>query len=169
MYMYPASSNGLWSQIPGVGAQRRAGGALQAARRACHARADREGDAAPGKMSRTILVKFRTAGSCGPSSEGRSEDVAKERGTDEVGRHSRPRAQDRSRIQAVYFGMSEANLAKELRQPWVAIGSDGSSTATEGVFLEESTHPRSYGNFARLLGKFVARRRSLPSRRRFAG
>jgi N-acyl-D-amino-acid deacylase len=51
--------------------------------------------------------------------------------------------------------MDEANLAKQLRHPWVSISSDGASMAAEGVFLEESTHPRAYGSFARLLGKYV--------------
>ena len=61
----------------------------------------------------------------------------------------------RSRIQVVTFTMSEDNIKKELRQPWVSVGSDASSMATEGAFLESSTHPRAYGNFARLLGKYV--------------
>jgi N-acyl-D-amino-acid deacylase len=56
---------------------------------------------------------------------------------------------------AVYFMMDEANLTKQLRQPWVSLGSDGGSLAPEGVFLKSSTHPRAYGNFARFLGKYV--------------
>lgn len=51
--------------------------------------------------------------------------------------------------------MSEENIKMQIRQPWVTFGSDGSSMAPEGVFLKSSTHPRSYGNFARLLGKYV--------------
>ena len=61
----------------------------------------------------------------------------------------------RSRIQVVTFTMSEDNIKKELRQPWVSFGSDASSMAAEGMFIESSTHPRAYGNFARLLGKYV--------------
>ena len=63
--------------------------------------------------------------------------------------------EDRSRVGAVYFLMTEENMKKQMRQPWVSFGSDGASMATEGVFLQSSTHPRSYGNFARLLGKYV--------------
>ena len=63
--------------------------------------------------------------------------------------------EDRSRVGTVYFLMAEENLKKELRQPWVSLGSDGASMAPEGVFLKSSTHPRAYGNFARLLGKYV--------------
>jgi N-acyl-D-amino-acid deacylase len=51
--------------------------------------------------------------------------------------------------------MSEENVRKQLRLPWVSFGSDGASMAPEGVFLKSSTHPRPYGNFARLLGKYV--------------
>ena len=63
--------------------------------------------------------------------------------------------EDRSRVGTVYFLMSEENIKKELRQSWVSLGSDGASMAPEGVFLKSSTHPRAYGNFARLLGKYV--------------
>jgi N-acyl-D-amino-acid deacylase len=62
---------------------------------------------------------------------------------------------DRSRISAAYFMMSEENIRKEVRLPWVAFGSDSPSWAAEGEFLKASTHPRAYGNFARLLGKYV--------------
>src|SRR6185312_9476462 len=46
-------------------------------------------------------------------------------------------------------------IKKQLRQPWVSLGSDAASMAPEGAFLRSSTHPRAYGNFARLLGKYV--------------
>jgi N-acyl-D-amino-acid deacylase len=51
--------------------------------------------------------------------------------------------------------MDEENIKKQIREPWVSFGSDASSMAPEGVFLKSSTHPRAYGNFARLLGKYV--------------
>jgi len=62
---------------------------------------------------------------------------------------------DRSRIGTAYFMMSEENVGFGLSQPWVSFGSDAASMAAEGVFLQRSTHPRAYGNFARLLGKYV--------------
>ena len=64
-------------------------------------------------------------------------------------------SEDESRVGAVYFMMSEENVKKQIALPWVSFGSDGASMATEGVFLKSSTHPRSYGNVARLLGKYV--------------
>jgi N-acyl-D-amino-acid deacylase len=63
--------------------------------------------------------------------------------------------EDQSRVDAVYFLMDEANVARLVTLPWMSFGSDASSQAPEGVFLKSSTHPRAYGNFARLLGKYV--------------
>lgn len=63
--------------------------------------------------------------------------------------------EDDSRIQVVYFSMSEENIAKKIALPYMSICSDAGSYTTEGVFLEFSTHPRAYGSFARLLGKYV--------------
>jgi N-acyl-D-amino-acid deacylase len=62
---------------------------------------------------------------------------------------------DRSRVGTAYFMMSEDNVRLGLSQPWVSLGSDAASMAPEGVFLERSTHPRAYGNFARFLGTYV--------------
>lgn len=62
---------------------------------------------------------------------------------------------DGSNVSAVFFSMSEDNLKKQIAQPWMSFGSDGKSMAPEGVFLKSATHPRAYGNFARLLGKYV--------------
>lgn len=67
--------------------------------------------------------------------------------------------EDRSRIGAIYFLMSEDNIKKQLKLPFVSFGSDAASMATEGVFLKNSAHPRAYGNFARLLGKYVREER----------
>ena len=63
--------------------------------------------------------------------------------------------EDGSRVQVVYFLMSEENVARQTALPWMSFGSDASAQAPEGVFLKSSTHPRAYGNFARLLGRYV--------------
>jgi N-acyl-D-amino-acid deacylase len=62
--------------------------------------------------------------------------------------------EDDSRIQVVYFSMSEENINKKIQQSWMSFCSDAGSKATEGVFLNQSTHPRAYGSFIRVLGKF---------------
>jgi len=63
--------------------------------------------------------------------------------------------EDGSRIQLVYFSMSEDNVRREVGLPWMSFGADAASQAPEGVFLKSSTHPRAYGNVARLLGHYV--------------
>ncbi len=70
--------------------------------------------------------------------------------------------EDDSRIQVVYFSMSEGNIKKKLALPYMAICSDAGSYTNEGVFLEQSTHPRAYGSFARLLGHFVRDEKVIP-------
>ena len=62
---------------------------------------------------------------------------------------------DGSRVGTVYFLMSEENIKKQIALPYMSFGSDASSQAPEGVFLNSSAHPRTYGNFSRLLGKYV--------------
>ena len=63
--------------------------------------------------------------------------------------------EDQTRVGTVYFMMSEDNVKKQIRLPWVSFGSDAASMAPEPPFSQSSTHPRAYGNFARLLGKYV--------------
>jgi N-acyl-D-amino-acid deacylase len=63
--------------------------------------------------------------------------------------------EDDSRVNTIYFLMSEENVKKQIKLAWVSFCSDAGSLAPEGVFLKSSTHPRAYGNFARLLGKYV--------------
>ena len=70
--------------------------------------------------------------------------------------------QDGSRVGTVYFLMSEDNVKKQIALPWMSFGSDAESAAPEGVFLKSSTHPRAYGNVARLLGKYVREEKVIP-------
>jgi N-acyl-D-amino-acid deacylase len=62
---------------------------------------------------------------------------------------------DGSRVGTVYFLMTEDNVKKQVALPYMSFGSDAGSMAPEGDFLNYSTHPRAYGNFARVLGKYV--------------
>ena len=70
--------------------------------------------------------------------------------------------EDDSRVNAVYFMMSEDNVRRQIRLPWVSFGSDAASLAPEGIFLRSSTHPRAYGNVARLLGHYVREEHLIP-------
>src|SRR5438309_10348507 len=82
-------------------------------------------------------------------------EVAKMRGKDPITTIMDLISEDESRIGSIYFLMSEENVKKELAKPWISFGSDEASQAPEGVFLKSNPHPRAYGNFARVLGKYA--------------
>jgi N-acyl-D-amino-acid deacylase len=107
-----------------------------------------------GSPDRILLVGFRSD-ALKPLTGKTLAEVAKMRGKDPIETIMDLVYEDRSRVGTVYFMMSEDNIKKQLRQPWVSLGSDAASMAPEGPFLRSSTHPRAYGNFARLLGKYV--------------
>jgi N-acyl-D-amino-acid deacylase len=89
-------------------------------------------------------------------------EVAKMRGKDPVETIMELIAEDESRIDTIYFLMSEENIKKEIKKPWISFGSDEASQALEGVFLKSNPHPRAYGNFARVLGKYVRDEKVIP-------
>jgi N-acyl-D-aspartate/D-glutamate deacylase len=88
--------------------------------------------------------------------------VAAQRGRDPVETAIDLVMESKTLVGAVFFMMSEENIEKQVRLPWVSFGSDAASMAPEGVFLKASTHPRAYGNFARLLGQYVRERKLIP-------
>jgi N-acyl-D-amino-acid deacylase len=89
-------------------------------------------------------------------------EVAKMRGKDPITTIMDLIAEDEFRIDTVYSLMSEENVKKELAKPWISFSSDEASQAPEGVFLKSNPHPRAYGNFARLLGKYVRDEKVIP-------
>jgi N-acyl-D-amino-acid deacylase len=107
-----------------------------------------------GSAERILLASFKSE-ALKPLTGKTLAEVARMRGKDPVETIMDLVLEDRSRIGTIYFLMSEENIRKQIRQPWVSFGSDAASIAAEGVFLKSSTHPRTYGNFARLLGKYV--------------
>jgi N-acyl-D-amino-acid deacylase len=107
-----------------------------------------------GSPDRLILVGFRSD-ALKPLTGKTLGEVAKMRGKDPVETIMDLVVEDRSRVGTVYFMMSEENIKKQIRQPWVSFGSDAGSMSPVEPFIRSSTHPRAYGNFARLLGKYV--------------
>jgi N-acyl-D-amino-acid deacylase len=89
-------------------------------------------------------------------------DVAARRGTSPEETAMDLVIEDDSRVDTVYFMMDEADVKKNIALPWVSFGSDASSPANEGQFLLSQPHPRTYGNFARLLGKYVRDEKVIP-------
>ena len=88
--------------------------------------------------------------------QGRSlAEVAAERGVHPAELAMDLVIEDGSRVGVAYVLMSEENVRRKVALPWVSFGSDAGAPAAEGVFLRSSSHPRAYGNFARLLGRYV--------------
>jgi N-acyl-D-amino-acid deacylase len=69
---------------------------------------------------------------------------------------------DSSRVGAIYFMMDEENVKRQIALPYMSFGSDAESVAPEGEFLLNNVHPRAYGNFSRLLGKYVRDEKVIP-------
>jgi N-acyl-D-amino-acid deacylase len=82
-------------------------------------------------------------------------EVAKLRGTSPEDTAIDLVIEDGSRVSTAYFLMDEANVGRQVALPWMAFDSDAEAQAPRGAFLKSSVHPRAYGNFARLLGKYV--------------
>jgi N-acyl-D-amino-acid deacylase len=116
---------------------------------------------APGSPEKILLVGFKSEALKAYTGKTLAE-VARLRGTSPEETAMDLVIEDGSRVQVVYFLMSEENVRKQIALPWVAFCSDASSQAPEGVFLKASTHPRAYGSFARLLGKYVRDEKVIP-------
>jgi len=107
-----------------------------------------------GSPERILLVSFGTQ-ALKPLQGKTLAEVAAMRGRDPAETVLDLLSEDTIGVGAVYFLMSEDNVRKQVKLPWVSFCSDAASMAPEGVFLKASTHPRAYGNFARLLGRYV--------------
>jgi len=109
---------------------------------------------AAGSAEKVLLVGFKTDSLKYLTGKTLAE-VAKIRGKSPEEMAMDLVVQDDSRVSTVYFLMSEENVRKQVMLPFMSFGSDAESMAPEGVFLKSNPHPRAYGNFARLLGKYV--------------
>lgn len=88
-------------------------------------------------------------------------EVARERGQSPEDAAIDLVIEDGTRVGTAYFLMAEDNVARQVALPWMAFGSDSASQAPRGIFLKSATHPRAYGTFARLLGKYVREEKRL--------
>lgn len=114
-----------------------------------------------GSPERVLLVGFKSE-ALKPLTGRTLAAVAKERGQSAEETAIELVIEDGSRVGTVYFLMSEENVRKQIALPWVAFGSDAESSRPEGVFLKANPHPRAYGNFARLLGRYVRDEQIIP-------
>ena len=160
MYTYPASATGITSRFPGWAA---AGGfdSLLARLSDSASRARIEAESDFRDPAGVLLVDFRSP----PlrTLVGRTlEQVARERGVAPATAAMDLVVEDRSRIGVVFFSMAEENVRKAIRTPWVSFGSDGGAYTLADSTPANATHPRAYGNFARLLGRYVREERLIP-------
>ena len=116
---------------------------------------------AAGSPERVLLVEFKSD-ALKPLTGKTLAEAAKLRGEDPVDTIMNLVLEDESRVGTVYFMISEDNIRKQIRLPWVSFGSDASSMAPEPPFTKSATHPRAYGNFARLLGRYVRDEKVIP-------
>jgi N-acyl-D-amino-acid deacylase len=116
---------------------------------------------AAGSPDRVLLVEFKSE-KLKPLTGKTLAEAAKLRGENPVDTIMNLVLEDRTRVGTVYFMMSEDNIRKQLRLPWVSLGSDAGSMAPEPPFTRSSAHPRAYGNFARLLGRYVRDEKIIP-------
>ena len=115
---------------------------------------------AAGSPDRVLLVEFKSD-ALKPLAGKTLREAAELRGEEVTDTIMNLMLEDRSRVGAVYFMMSEDNLTRQIKLPWVSFGSDAASMAPEPPFTRSSAHPRAYGNFARVLGKYVREERAL--------
>ena len=116
---------------------------------------------AAGSPDRVVLIEFKSE-KLKPLTGKTLAEAAKLRGEDPIETIMNLVLEDQSRVGTVYFMMSEDNLRKQIRLPWVSFGSDAGSMSPEPPFTKSSAHPRAYGNFARLLGKYVRDEKVIP-------
>ena len=109
---------------------------------------------AAGSPARILLVEFKSD-KLKPLTGKTLAEAAKLRREDPIDTVMNLVLEDRSRVGTVYFMMSEDNIRKQIVLPWVSFGSDAASMAPEPPFTKSSAHPRAYGNFARVLAKYV--------------
>ncbi len=172
IYTYPASATGLnatmppWVQEGGFEAslERLADPAL---RKRIVREMNEESDAwenlyhGAGSPDNILLVGFKSE-ELKPLTGKTLAEVAEMRGTTPEETIMDLIVEDRSRIGTIYFSQSEEVVRRAITLPWVSFCSDAASLAPEGVFLKRNPHPRAYGSFARLLGKYVREEKLIP-------
>jgi N-acyl-D-amino-acid deacylase len=114
-----------------------------------------------GSPDRIMLISFKQE-RLKPLQGQTLAEIAKQRGKDAVETLLDLLLEDESSIGTVYFITAEENIRKLVPLPWMSFGCDEAAQAPEGIFLKSMPHPRAYGNFARLLGRYVRDEKLLP-------
>ena len=171
MYLYPAGATGLDAAMP---AWVQEGGYAKWAERlkdpATRARVAAEMDAPKSDWENLyhaagpegmLLLAFKNP-ALRPYTGKTLAEVAKLRGVTPAEAAMQLVVEDGTRVGVAYFLMSEDNMRRQVALPWLSFGSDAGAPAPEGVFLQYAEHPRAYGNFTRVLAKYVREEKVIP-------
>jgi N-acyl-D-amino-acid deacylase len=172
MYTYPAGATGLNATMPPWGQEGGFEASLErmtdpALRKRIAREILAESDTwenmyhGAGSPENILLVGFKSE-ELKPLTGKTLAEVAEMRGTPPEETIMDLIVEDRSRIGTIYFSQSEDVVRTAIALPWVSFCSDAASLAPEGVFLKRNPHPRAYGSFARLLGRYVRDEQLIP-------
>ncbi|UCG15691.1 MAG: D-aminoacylase [Phycisphaerales bacterium] len=172
MYTYHASSTGLYAIMPPwvqegghkAWVERLKDPAIrERVKREMNSLSDEwdNGYLTAGSANNILLVGFKSE-ALKPLTGKTLAEVAAMRGTSPEETAMDLVIEDDSGVSSVFFTMSEDNVRRKIQRPWVSFCSDAASMAPEGVFLKQNPHPRAYGSFARLLGKYVRDEKLIP-------
>jgi N-acyl-D-amino-acid deacylase len=116
---------------------------------------------ATGSPDRVLLVSFKND-KLKPYTGKTLSEIARIRGKSPEETAMDLVVEDGSRVGTIYFLMSEDNVRRQIQLPWVSFCSDEDSQAPEGVFLKSNPHPRAYGSFIRVPGKYSRDEKLIP-------
>lgn len=162
MCTYPASGTGANSMLPAWVQEGGLEATIERLKNPAHrARAAAELKLPGGEAKNVLFSGFKTE-KLKPLAGKRLDEVAKLRGTSPADTVIDLIVEDGSRVNTIFFRMSEDNVRRQTALPWMTFGADAGVVAAEGVVLKSSNHPRAYGNFARLLAKYVREEKTMP-------
>ena len=161
MYLYTASGTGLDSRLP-VWVREGGHGAMVSRLKQPEIRAKVAAEMRAGSPNWSIVqpTSFRNPALRAYAGK-RLPEIAKLRGTAPEETAIDLIVEDDSRVGTIFHSMSEDNIRNGLKQPWMSFGSDASAIATEPPFTDTPVHPRAYGNFAKLLGRYVREEKAI--------
>ena len=162
MYVYPASGTGANSMLPAWVQEGGLEATIERLRDPATAkRAAAELELPGGDPKNVLFSGFKSEG-LKPLAGKRLDEVARMRGKSPAETVIDLIVEDGSRVNTIFFTMSEDNIRRQTALPWMMFGADAGAVAAEGVVLKSSSHPRMYGNFARVLGRYVRDERTMP-------
>lgn len=161
MYVYPASGTGANSMLPAWVQEGGLEATIERLRDPAIAKRAAAELELPGGDPKNVLFSGFKSEALKPLAGRRLDEVARLRGKSPAETVIDLIVEDGSRVNTIFFTMSEDNIRRQTALPWMMFGADAGAVAAEGVVLKSSSHPRMYGNFARVLGRYVRDERTM--------